>query len=712
MFYGQPNIVYPLRLDKVLEDLPSQKMQKKFWETMEQFTKQPGDHGLNFESLHGQNLFSIRIQGKYRVILYRDPKDNNTYMPVYAGNHDEAYAWSTFHCVVDPKTSAIVYHVVKKENEATLPQPSGNDIFCNVKDEDMHALGVPDYVISEVRKFTQLEDFYGMKNEISEGLYDILDFLLEGCTVDEVKDMLGITDCAADKDTTILQAAQSAANQQHYKVVTNDAELHEAMEASLEKWRVFLHPTQRKVVERNYNGSARVVGVAGTGKTVVAMHRAKFLAAQMQPGEKLLFTTFTKNLAVDIEKNLRKICSEEEMAHIEVKNLDGWAASYLSNRKIMMQVSGQEHLDKVWRKAIDKVLRRGENVPFPEPEFYREEWRQVIMALKSTSPDEARKEYALRAKREGRKYRLDRKQRLEVWSVMDEYRQMTRKEKMFDYDAIRYECRRYVSEEEQPLYKHVIVDEGQDFSMCGYRLLRTLAGKEHPNDIFIVGDAHQRIYDNRPILSHCGIYIKGNSTILRVNYRTTEEIHTRALGLLHGFSFDEMDNNAELSSELLDERTASLTHGKQPVLRKCNDIEQEHDFIIKEAGKLTRGNVDSKDICVVARGKDQLRKLKKSLQKAAVSCYELDANGDDGDDRKQSGIRLATMHRVKGLEFEYMFLIDLNKGLVPLTKRLKDAENEQEALKAEKCLLYVAMTRARKGVYLLSSDVPSPFIDE
>jgi hypothetical protein len=100
-----------------------------------------------------------------------------------------------------------------------------------------------------------------------------------------------------------------------------------------------------------------------------------------------------------------------------------------------------------------------------------------------------------------------------------------------------------------------------------------------------------------------------------------------------------MDNNAELSSELLDERTASLTHGKQPVLRKCNDIEQEHDFIIKEAGKLTRGNVDSKDICVVARGKDQLRKLKKSLQKAAVSCYELDANGDDGDDGDVPWIR-------------------------------------------------------------------------
>lgn len=576
----------------------------------------------------------------------------------------------------------------------------------------MESLGVPDFILQKVRTITDLSEFYKLQNAISPVVYHILELLLEGKTVSDIRGILGIPDGAADDKTTLAEAVHASANQQQFFLVTDDDFLRKAMDLSLERWRLFLHPTQKKAVERNYKGSARVVGVAGTGKTVVAMHRAKFLVEKMQPEEKLLFTTFTKNLASDIENNLKKICTQEEMEHMEVRNLDSWAASYLAKRKVQIQVSGQEHLDKVWRQAIDKVLKNGGNVSIRDVSFYREEWSQVVMALKAIAPDEAKKEYITKAKRSGRGMRLDRKQRIEVWDVMDEYRKMTRKQKLFDYDAIRYECRRYVSTEPKPLYKHIIVDEGQDFSMASYRLIRALTGREHPNDIFIVGDSHQRIYDNRPILSHCGIYIQGNSTILRINYRTTEEIHTTALGLLHGFDFDEMDNNEDLSPDLLDESTASLTHGKYPVLRKFKDAEMEYKFLVDEIGQLKKNQVQSQDICITARDKDQLRQLKHYLQKSDVDFYELDPKGEKSDDRNVPGVRLATMHRVKGLEFEYVFLIDLNEGLVPLAKRLKMASDKQEALKGEKCLLYVAMTRARKGVYLLSSGKPSSFIQE
>ena len=94
----------------------------------------------------------------------------------------------------------------------------------------------------------------------------------------------------------------------------------------MEKWRVFLHPAQREIVNRTYSGAARVLGGAGTGKTVVAMHRAKHLAARLKDKERILFTTYTKNLASDIRDNLRKICSTEEQKRIDVINLDAWVA--------------------------------------------------------------------------------------------------------------------------------------------------------------------------------------------------------------------------------------------------------------------------------------------------------------------------------------------------------------------------------------------------
>jgi superfamily I DNA/RNA helicase len=248
-----------------------------------------------------------------------------------------------------------------------------------------------------------------------------------------------------------------------------------------------------------------------------------------------------------------------------------------------------------------------------------------------------------------------------------------------------------------PRYMNIIIDEGQDFSDNAYRLIRTLAGEEHPNDIFIVGDSHQRIYRNHPTLSKCGINVRGRSSILKINYRTTEEIRKHAFALLNGISFDDLDEEFDLG-----DKCQSLTHGEKPIIKNFNNANDEFDFLLDEVKKLKNNGAQLNDICVVARTKKLVDDYIALFTKAGVRSYTIKRN--KADDRSFDGLRVATMHRVKGLEFKYVFIAAVNNRIVPLASAINktDSVSESESLTSEKCLLYVAMTRAQKGVYITS----------
>ena len=257
-----------------------------------------------------------------------------------------------------------------------------------------------------------------------------------------------------------------------------------------------------------------------------------------------------------------------------------------------------------------------------------------------------------------------------------------------------YECRK-IFEKKYPdgMYASIIVDEGQDLSPSAYRLLRALAGEEHENDIFIVGDSHQRIYRNKAVLSKCGVNVRGRSNYLRINYRTTEEIRKFAFALLNGVSFDDLDEDYDNGKGV-----QSLTHGQKPEIKECATLEEELKYIVDKIHSLELQGVDQN--CIVARTHKLLDGYIAGLQKEGIRSYEIKANKIDG--RSMNGVRIATMHRVKGLEFDYMFVAAVNRKVLPFGSKAdyEDDISLEEFRTGEKCLLYVALTRARKSAYI------------
>lgn len=226
-----------------------------------------------------------------------------------------------------------------------------------------------------------------------------------------------------------------------------------------------------------------------------------------------------------------------------------------------------------------------------------------------------------------------------------------------------------------------------------------------PNLTFIVGDSHQRIYRNYPTLSKCGINVRGRSSILKINYRTTEEIRKHAFALLNGISFDDLDEDLDLG-----DKCQSLTHGEKPIVENFENANDEFDFLLREVKKLKENGVSLTDICVVARTKKLVDDYIALFTRAGIRSYAIKRN--KVDDRSFDGLRVATMHRVKGLEFKYVFIAAVNNRIIPLPFAINktDAVSEVESITSEKCLLYVAMTRAQKGVYITSYGRPSEFL--
>jgi superfamily I DNA/RNA helicase len=460
---------------------------------------------------------------------------------------------------------------------------------------------------------------------------------------------------------------------------------------------VFLHSSQRRLVNGDKNGATRVLGGAGTGKTVVAMHRAKWLAQHFLDGDKkILFTTFTKNLAIDIAQNLRRICTPEEMHRIEVVNLDRWVQQFLrANAYDYEVVFDSSRLNAHWSKAISE---KPPELDLPDS-FFPEEWQQVIQPQACLTLNDYK-----RASRAGRGTRLSREQRVQIWTVFEEYRRQLNRNRQKETDDAYRDAAQLIREQELALpYASIIVDEAQDMGTQAFHLLRAIV-PEGKNDLFIVGDAHQRIYGrNKVALSRCGINIRGRSRKLKINYRTTDEIRKWAVALLDGREIDDLDDGQD-DNKLY----KSLTHGAPPVVEHFDSPEQQAQFI---HALLEKGDVAPGATCVVARTNKEVAATKDQLERLGIktSVIKHDAAEDEADDV----LKLATMHRVKGLEFDQIILASMNDGLVPLPLALQnkgDQVSRDKAETEERSLVYVALTRARKSGFLLSYGRPSPWL--
>lgn len=671
---------------KSLFDLP-RSTQNKVLEFVSKFRGNPRSPGINLEKLNtsDKNMYSVRIDQTYRGIVARQ---EGNYVLLWVDHHDEAYAWAESKvCRVNSTTGVLqLYNTVQLDESLEAPetQPS-RTLFGGISDKDMLQLGAPSELIPYLKSVRDKSAFYESREKLPKDVYENFGLLAEGVDLDEVIDMVrdenpGEQDTAALVSDDFSAAMHNPGSQRYFVSIESEEELRRMLDGPLEEWRVFLHPTQRKIVNRDYSGPARVLGGAGTGKTVVAMHRAKHLASKLGDGGRILFTTFTKNLAEDIKTNLKKICTPEELQKIEVINLDAWVSRFLNNRRFGAWVKYDDEIDPLWEKAVYKVLKTKDN---DTAMFCKDEWENIVVPQEAFTAETYKN-----ANRNGFSPKLGRRERGKIWKVFAAYIELMKANKICDIGSAMCVCSKmFESVPEERKYAHVIVDEGQDFSNAAFRLIRTIAGEEHPNDIFIVGDAHQRIYNNCPTLSKCGINVKGRSNVLKINYRTTEETRKFAFALLDGDSFDDLDGGEDNNG------FHSLTHGEAPYVKCFSDQTNEVNYLKDEISKLQESGVPLKNICVTARTNNLVKLYSDLLTGSGFNVYQI--KGSQAEDSTFDGLRIATMHRVKGLEFQYIFIVSANRDVIPQKTMIR-----QGAEKAEKCLLYVALTRAQKQAFI------------
>lgn len=662
------------------------RQQGKVLTFINRFRTNPEMPGFNYEKIESakdKRLRSVRIDDTYRCILLKPDKEP-IYMLLWVDHHDEAYAWARKRvCSIDPQTGGLQILVVDQEKNAPQQAPAAAPSpLARLDAATLVHLGIPEAFHSVVCSIQNEDGLLALKDSLPSLSYEALSFLQAG---DPLADVLALYDaCREDAalsggaaDASMAKALHNPFSLQHFLVDPEEKELASMLEAPLERWRVFLHPSQRSLVARDWNGPVRILGGAGTGKTVVALHRAKWLAEnQCASHEKILFTTFTRTLAVDISRHLKSICEPEILPRIEVVNLDKWVSDFLRCHAYEYEIDYGEKTDRLWEKARTALAENDSLAAF-STSFFMDEWKSVIQ------PQEIMTQAGyFAAQRTGRKQKLTRKQRKDIWPVFEEFRILLNEKRLRQpADAMR-EARELLEHECTTRYRAVIVDEAQDMSRQAFRLIRALT-PEGKNDIFITGDAHQRIYGQPVVLSACGIAITGRGRKLRINYRTTEEIRRTATAFLTGLHLDDLDGGQDDN-----EGCVSLLHGASPVTLTYTTDDSLYDGIASRIAAMTSNGIADKDICITARTNQKCEECAAKLQQRRVETYLLSANKIDN--RDLPGIRLATMHRVKGLEFEAVILLD-----APLSS----PENE-EAFAKERSLRYVATSRARRHLLI------------
>ena len=661
--------------------------------------------GLNYEKIHAARdpaMRSLRIDQGYRAIVLR-PEQGDVHMLLWADKHDAAYAWAGRHeCRINPETGALqVYEPCAEPATETEAPPvvapadaaAAPPAFGKLRDRELARLGVPSAMLAEVRTVRDDAELDGMQPRLPLEAYEALFLYLAGESYEQlVRDREAPPEPVDMGDFATALARHESRGR--FVVVEDELELEAMLNAPLERWRVFLHLSQRRLVERQWNGPARVLGAAGTGKTVVAMHRARWLARHLPGRARILFTTFTRNLAADIEHNLGAICKPEELARIEVTNLDRWVVRFLRGRRYQFRiVFGRD--PNAWQGALDL---KSSDLDFPDG-FYDDEWEQVVQAHGVTTLDEY-----LRVSRVGRGSRLNRAARAKAWRVFDEYRTQLAERGLKEVDDAYRDAAVLLQNDRDALgYAAVIVDEAQDMGAQAYRLIRNIvpAGAD---DLFVVGDGHQRIYGrNKVVLGRCGIDVRGRSRKLRLNYRTTEETRRWAARLLAGRAIDDLDGGSDD-----DKGITSLTRGPEPLLRHFETREGQSTFIVNYLQQIQVDDSSLRGVCVVARTKRERDAIAATLGEHDLAHVALEAGAVDSAETE--GVRLATMHRVKGLEFDRVVMASINADLVPLPAAIGargDAVERESAETEERALVYVAATRAKKELLVLSFDTPS-----
>src|SRR5271166_4588101 len=515
----------------------------------------------------------------------------------------------------------------------------------------------------------------------------------------------------------LVEGLRHPAAQMSFAWIENNAELRRVIEGGdFGAWRVFLHPEQRKYAQRSYAGPFRLSGGAGTGKTVVLLHRTRMLARR-EPGSRILLTTFTTNLADQLRTDLDRL--DPGLPHaaglgepgVSVHGIDALASAVLRRAGADVaedagtvlgvattQVGGRTP-GTGWRDALDAA---GGELPGPlrSTQFLTDEYAQVVLANRITS-----REAYYKVRRPGRGVALDRAKRAAVWVVIEAYRAQARIAGSVDFPEAAtiaaVHLQRVAGTGAQYVADHVLVDEGQDLGPAHWQLLRALAG-EHADDLFIAEDSYQRIYGRRVVLSAFGIRIVGRSQRLTLNYRTTAQNLGYAINVLEGGAYIDLESDQESTA-----RYRSARSGPVPRLIACATLTEELGRAAELIGTWVAETDAPETIAVLVREQRQRDRLVSGLAERGVTIRAVDR------EHIKPGQPVAmTMHRAKGTEFSKILLFGIDQGAIP--RPLRDEQYAEDAwadaLLRERSLLYVAATRAWDELALSWSGDPSQLL--
>ena len=709
------------KADKEILKLP-RAVKGAIYDFQRKFREDPNSHGLQFKQLEGNSrLYSARVTDAYRALLLR--VTGAEYLLVAVKPRGSAYEnLDRYAFGVNPVSGGIEFIDVVSTEEAAIaiaagtagqlaggppappspPAPAADSpipLFAAFTPGQLLELGVAESLLPLIAKITTEEELLGLLEYAPSLTAEVLFALYDGMTPDEVLKQVTAPVRAEDPvDVTDLAAAMT---RPATLVTTDDAALQAALQGDFARWQVFLHPAQRKIVERSYTGPARVSGGPGTGKTIVALHRVVHLADRLPAGgsRDILFTTFNKNLAADLRSRLLELAGRDLVDRVEVTNIDALAAKVVAAAEPGTRRHWMDDSKAIegWEAMLLELGATGWDA-----RFLHDEWSQVVLGQALSSRDEY-----FRARRAGRGRTLNRVQRAEVWQLVEQFTKRLREQNLWTFRQVAAEAARIErghADDGKHRYKHVVVDEAQDLSPAHWILLRAMVALG-PNDLFLTGDTHQRIYDSYVSLGSLGIAIRGRSARLTLSYRSTHEILTTAEALLGRQVWDDLDGGTD---NLAGYR--SVLRGPRPELHGYPTWASELAAMARKVKEWLPADGTPPSIGVAVPTRRLQAEVEAYLTDHGVPATALGADGP----RKSDAVHVGTLHRFKGLEYRQMLVAGVSAGLIPdahiADYRDADPVRYERELKQSRSLLFVAATRARDSLAITWHGAPSPFL--
>ncbi|MET7787578.1 UvrD-helicase domain-containing protein [Streptomyces sp900116325] len=735
------------KADKEILKLP-RTVKGAFFDFQHKFRTNPRTTGLKLQQLKGDSrLWSARVNDDYRALLLRLADDD--WLIVSVKHRKDVYNRLSYG--VNQVTGGIEYvdlEVVEDSVLRRLPTPPApaptaaepfsparpeptRPLFADWSDQQLSDLGVAEPLLPVIRTLATEDQLLGLVEYAPQLTGEVLLALFDGASYDDVLDQ--VTKPVAATEPVDPDDFEAAAQRPATVVTTTDDALREALESGdFGRWKVFLHPTQARLVERHYNGPARVGGGPGTGKTIVALHRVRHLVRQLPLGrdKPVLLTTYNKNLAADLRSRLLELGGEELLSRVEVSHVDQLALRIVREAE---PGNGKQAIDdsqavREWRGLLDEL---GENDW--DPEFLHDEWTQVILGQAVGT----RTDY-FRARRAGRGRNIGRGERAEIWQLAERFTQRLDRLGRQTWDQVAERAARLEMGREQRIlniarqreeaggldnvhlqdgsggwlrhrYRHIVVDEAQDLRPAHWKMLRAMVARG-ADDLFLVGDTHQRIYKNHVTLGSLGVNIRGRSSKLSLSYRTTRQILRSALGVLGETKYDDLDGSEETLAGY-----RSVLSGGLPAGHAFLDWAAEREGVstlIKQWDTDEDLAIPHEQIAICVPTNQMAAEMAYTLKLHGIDSVEIRSDGPNGP----SGVHIGTMFRFKGLEYQRMIIAGVSDGLVPREAvnelRDRDPVRHRHEIQRARSLLFVAATRARDSVDVFWHGKPSPFLDD